>query len=407
MNSYKYTALTTSGEKIDGLIEAVNDIEATSKIREQYGVVVSMKPVRTGSVEMPGFLSMEIGGNKLDNRAFTLMSSQFATILSAGIPIARAVKLIGDKTEDKFLHKLLMQVADDVEAGRSISTAFQEHGGNVLPPTFSETLRAGEEAGDLPGAFESIYKHFDKQSKMGAKVKSAMAYPLFVLAVAVGVVMVLMVKVVPTFTAIFADLGAELPLPTRMLIGISNFFRNYYLVMLMIIAAIIIAYILIKRSNKGAMALAKLQLKLPILGNIAELNAASLFANTMATMIGSGLPITKSVAITSQVMTNDLFKEKTANMVNRIEEGRTIVETMRETGIMPDILTDMVGVGEETGEMKHTLDVVSEYYDNELEMAVSQAIAMLEPTLLCVIAVIAGFIVIAIYMAMFSMYGNM
>ena len=155
------------------------------------------------------------------------------------------------------------------------------------------------------------------------------------------------------------------------------------------------------------MNLARLQLKLPVLGNIAELNAASLFANTMATMIGAGLPVTKAIHVTSQVMTNDLYKEKVDEMVVRIEEGRTIVDSMRETEIMPDILTDMVGVGEETGELKHTLDVTAAFYDNELETAVQSAISKLEPTLLIIIAGIAGFIVIAIYMAMFSMYGSM
>jgi type IV pilus assembly protein PilC len=155
------------------------------------------------------------------------------------------------------------------------------------------------------------------------------------------------------------------------------------------------------------MNLARLQLKLPIFGNITELNAASLFANTMATMIGAGLPLTKAVTITGQVMTNDVFKEKVINMVGRIEEGRTMVDSMREAGVMPDILTDMVGVGEETGEMKHTLDVVAGYYDNELELAVTKAIGMLEPALLIFLALVAGYIAIAIYMAMFTMYEGM
>ncbi len=407
MNSYKYTAVSASGEQIQGMIEAIDQLDATAKIRQQYNVILSIDEVKGRGIAMPGFLNMEIGGKRLDPKAFTLMCSQFSTILSAGIPIARAVKLIGDKTTDKYLKKLLKFVAEDVEAGRTVSASFQDHGGDVLPATFCETLKAGEEAGDLAGSFESFFKHYDKQNKMGAKVRSAMMYPMFVMVVAVVVVMILMVKVVPTFTAIFDEMGSTLPLPTRILIGISNFFRNNILIILLVIAVLITAFILYKRTPKGAMNLAKLQLKLPVLGNIAELNAASLFANTLATMIGSGLPMTKAVAITGKVMTNELFKEKVTGMVGRIEEGRTVVDSMRETEVMPDILTDMVGVGEETGEMKHTLDVVSLYYDNELEQAITKAIAMLEPTLLIFIAVVAGFIVIAIYMAMFTMYEGM
>ena len=405
MNSYKYTALTTSGEKVSGLIEAINQVDATAKIRQQYDMVLDIKEL--GGALGSSVLNMELGGNKLNNKEFTLMCNQLATILSAGIPISRAIRLIGNKVSDKSLKKILQAAGEDVEAGRSVSASFEEHGGKIFPLTFIETIRAGEAAGDLAGAFESMAKHFDKQAKMGAKVKAAMSYPLFVLFVAVVVVMVLMVKVVPTFTAIFADLGAELPLMTRILIDVSNFFRDNYLYMIIIIAAIIVVFTLYKKTPGGSMNLARLQLKLPVLGNIAELNAASLFANTMATMIGAGLPVTKAISVTSQVMPNDLFKDKVGEMVYRIEEGRTIVDSMREIEIMPDILTDMVGVGEETGELKHTLDVTAAFYDNELETAVQSAISKLEPALLIVIAGIAGFIVIAIYMAMFSMYGSM
>lgn len=407
MNSYKYTAVSASGEQIQGMIEAVDQLEATAKIRQQYDMILSISEIQGRGIQMPGFLNVDIGGAKLDAKAFTLMCSQFTTILSAGIPIARAVKLIGDKTTDKYLKKILAKVAEDVEAGRTVSASFEEHGGNLLPPTFCETIRAGEEAGDLSGAFESFYRHFDKQTKMGAKVRSAMAYPMFVLTIAVIVVIILMVKVVPTFTAIFEEQGSTLPLPTRILIGTSTFLSKNILFIVLIVAVLIVAFLLYKRNPKGAMNLAKLQLKVPVFGNITQLNAASLFANTMATMLGAGLPVTKAVTITGQVMSNDVYKEKVLKMVGRIEEGRTVVDSMRETEVMPDILTDMVGVGEETGEMKHTLDIVAEYYDNELEQAVAKAIAMLEPALLIFLAVVAGFIVIAIYMAMFTMYEGM
>ena len=407
MNSYKYEALSASGEKITGMLEAIDQLEATAKIRQQYEVVLSIKETQGSALKVPAFLNAELGGYKLDPKAFTLMCSQFATILTAGIPIARAVKLIADKTTNKYLKKLLTNVFDDVEAGRALSASFEDHGMGILPPTFCETIKAGEEAGDLAGAFESIFKHFDKQTKMGAKVKSAMTYPMFVLFVAVVVVIILMVKVVPTFTAIFDEIGGQLPLPTRMLIGISNFFSKNILIIAAIIALIVAGFVLYKKTPQGAMNISKLQLKLPVFGNIAELNAASLFANTMATMIGSGLPMMKAVSITSRVMTNEVYKEKVAEMVGKIEEGKTVVDSMRETKVMPDILTDMVGVGEETGEMKHTMDIVAAYYDSELEQAVSKAIAMLEPALLIFIALIAGFIVIAIYLAMFSMYQGM
>jgi type IV pilus assembly protein PilC len=194
---------------------------------------------------------------------------------------------------------------------------------------------------------------------------------------------------------------------TKLLINMSDFVSKTFLYFLGLVVILTIGFIFYNKNPRGAMNIARLQLKLPIFGNIVELNSASLFANTMATMIQAGLPATKAVAITAKVMPNALVRQKTANMVNRIEEGRTIVDSMREAKIYPDILTDMVGVGEETGEMKATLDTVAKYYDNELEQAVAKAIAMLEPSVLVFLAGVAGFIVISIYMAMFSMYSYM
>ena len=335
------------------------------------------------------------------------MCSQFATILKAGIPIARAVHLISDKTADKTLKKILDKVAADVEAGRALSSSFEEHGGKILPATFCETLRAGEESGGLSNSFESIYKHFDKQTTLNDKVRSAMLYPAFVLMVAVVVVIVLMVKVVPRFTSIFHDLGGEMPFLTRLLISISTFVQKTWIGFVLIAALLAFLLIMYNRTEKGARNLAKFRLGLPVLGNIESLNAASLFANTMATMIGAGLPLTKSVYITSRVMTNAFIQEKVSRMVSRIEEGRTIVDAMREADCLPEILTDMVGVGEETGEMKVTLDTVAQYYDNELEVAVTDAVAMIEPAALVFVAAVAGFIVLAIYMSMFEMYNVM
>ncbi len=302
---------------------------------------------------------------------------------------------------------MLRKVAADVEAGRSISSSFEEHGDKLLPPTFIETIRSGEESGNLDKSFETMYQHFDKQTKMRNKVRSALAYPAFVLVIAVAVVIVLMVKVVPTFTAIFDSYGAELPLITRMLIGISDFFRKYYLIMLAVIAAGVIFYKIYGNTEQGRINLAKLQLKIPVLGNINLLNAASQFANTMTTMLGAGLPMTRSISITAKVIDNYYISQETGKLSGKIEEGNALAAVMREQAVMPDILIDMVGVGEETGELEETLNTIAGYYDAELEMAIAAAMRKLEPALLVGLAGIAGFIVIAIYVAMFDMYGAM
>ena len=405
MVTYKYQALSTNGQKVSGVIEAFNEMDAVDRIKQNHSVILKMTPMK-GEGE-GGLLAMEIGGNKLNSKAFTVMCSQFAIILNAGIPIARTVHLIAAKTSDKPLHRMLVHVAEDVEAGRSISQSFAERGEKLLPPTVVETLAAGEQSGNLDKAFETVYEHFDKQAKMAAKVRGALAYPLFVLAIAVIVVIVLMAKVVPTFTAIFDSYDAELPMVTQILIAVSNFFAKYWMVMLAIIAGFTIFYKVYGHTEKGRMQFAEWQLKIPVLGEIAELNAASEFANTLTTMLASGLPLVRAITITARTMSNYFMSTEVGKLSVKLEEGRALGPSMREADFMPDILVDMVSVGEETGEMEKTLHTIAGYYDAELDQAIASALAKLEPALLVGLAGIAGFIVIAIYMAMFGMYAAM
>ena len=385
-------------------MEGFDELDAVDHIKQTCSIVLKLKEI---DPDKPGLLNMEIGGSKLNSKAFTVMCSQFSIILRAGIPIARTVHLIADKTTDKPLKKMLMKIAKDVEAGRSLAASFAEHGGKLLPTTFIETIRAGEESGNLDRSFDTMYRHYDKQTKMRGKVKGAMAYPMFVLVIAVAVVIVLMVKVVPTFTAIFESYGSELPAITRLLIAISNFFRKYTIWMAAVFALLFIVYKFYGNTEKGRLNLARVQLRLPVLGNIARLNAASQFANTMTTMLGSGLPMTKAISITAGVMDNYYTGTEVGKLTGRLEEGYALGASMRDSGCMPDILVDMVAVGEETGEMEKTLDTIALYYDAELEMAIAAALAKLEPTILIFLALVAGFIVIAIYMSIFQMYAIM
>lgn len=407
MATYKYSAISRDGQTVSGVIDAYNEFEAAARIKETCDIVLKLTEVKEKSLDDTNFLNMEIGGNKLDIKVFTLMCNQFAIILKSGVPIARAVQLVGDKMTNRPLKRLLRYVAEDVEAGRSLSASFAEHGNKLLPQTFVETIRAGEESGNLDRAFETMSHHFDKQFKMAAKVRGALIYPTFVLIVAVLVVIVLMVKVVPTFTATFEELGTELPFLTQLLIAISNFFRKFWMVMLAIIAVIVIGVKLYGNTEKGRMRLAILQLRLPVLGNIAELNAASQYANTMAMMLGAGLPIVRSVSITANVLDNYYISQSVGKISGALEEGQTLGTSLRQAECLPDILVDMNAVGEETGELEKTLGTIAGYYDSELEQATADALAKLEPAILCFLALIAGFIVIAMYMAMFSMYNAM
>ena len=404
MATYKYTAISKDGVKVSGVVEGFNEFDAVDRIMQDCDIVLKLTEVEE---KKPGLLSMEIGGNRLNAKAFSLMCAQFSIILQSGIPIGRTVRLIGDKMTDKKLKGILKKVAEDVEAGRSVAASFQERGGKLLPAVFIETIRAGEESGNLSKAFETMYQHYDKQVKMRAKVRNALIYPVFVLALAVVVVIVLMVKVVPTFMDIFASYDAELPLITQSLILISNFFRKYIFLIIVVFAAIALIFKLYANTEKGRMNVAKLALKIPVLGNVSLLSAASEFAANLTTLIGAGLQLTRAVSITARVINNYYISQCVGKMTSRLEEGHTLGECMREVDCLPDILVDMTAVGEETGELESTLHTVSGYYESELDMAVQDVLKKLEPTLLIGMAVIAGYIVLAVYIAMFQMYSVM
>ena len=406
METFNYTALSRDGKKVSGVIEAFNEMDAATRLKETYPIVVNLSSVAEKGV-IGNFLGSDLGGKKLNDKAFTLMCSQFAVILKAGIPISRTVSLIAQKMTDKTLKRMLEEVAKDVESGRSLSASFADKGEGLLPLTFIETIRAGEEAGNLDTAFESIGEHYTKQLKLKGKVRGAMIYPTFVLLLAVAVVAVLMIKVVPTFTAIFESQGSDLPWITQSLISISNFFRNQWLVLLIIAIAIFVAYKVYGNTEKGKMKLAKLALKLPVLGEINILSAASQFANTMAMMLGAGLPITKAVSITARTLSNYYISTEVGKISADIEVGQSLGRSLREAGCLPDILVDMTAVGEESGELEQTLTMTAEYYDSELESATAAALAKLEPITLVFLGIVAGYIVIAIYVAMFSMYNGM
>ena len=402
--TYKYTAIGKGGEKVSGVIDGYNEVDAVERIKKTCDIVLKVTPM---GQEKKSFLNFELGSKKFSDKAFTIMCSQFSIILNAGLPVARACHLVAEKVGDKVLTRILNEVADDVEGGRSLSASFADRGGGLFPPTFVETIRAGEETGSVDKSFKTMEEHFDKVLKLKKKLKGAMAYPLFVLVIAVVVVIVLMVKVVPTFTAMFEELGGELPGITKLLIAISEFFQNYTVLMVVIGILLYFGFRIYKNTEKGKLKVAEITRDLPIAGNVSQLSSASQFASTMSTMLGAGLPMVRALSITSRTLSNYFVSKQVGKIAVKVEEGRPVGASLKESGCLPDLLVDMVTVGENTGEMEQTLRTIANYYDVELDGAIAAAVAKMEPAIMVGLAGIAGFVVVAIYMSMFSMYAMM
>lgn len=402
MITYQYKALSPDGAKVSGVVEAMDEFAAVDKIKVTCPIVLKIEPVK----EKSGILTKEIGNKKIDAKALAVMCSQFSIILQSGVTVAQCMEMIASQTQDKKLRKMLEKSAEDVAQGTGVAASFERNCPN-LPVTFVETVRAGEYSGTLEHSFATLEKYYEKSYKNMQKIKQVMSYPIFVVIVAVVVLAVVMLKVIPTISAVFSDLGGELPKMTQIMIRSSEFFQRNFLWILLVLILLIIVGKIYCNTEKGRYQWNKLLLKIPVLGNINVLNGCSQFANTMAALLVAGIPVGEAIEVTAKVLDNYVLSKETARMVDKIAEGRRLGECMRKCEYYPMTLTEMCAIGEETGELEHTLETIGTYYDNEADHATKQAISKLEPTIMVFLAIFAGFIVISIYLPMFTMYGMM
>ena len=406
MATFKYKALTPDGVEMKGVMQAPDEYSAVQRIRQKCPVIQEITQVRESN-ESKSVLNLEIGSKKIDEKALSVMCSQFAIMLRSGQMIGRVMQMVADQTENKQLKKLLEDCAEDVEQGSTVASALERHGGKVLPMTFIETVRAGEMAGTLETSFTKLESYYEKSYKNKQKIKSVMSYPIFVMVVAVVVVIVIMAKVVPALSATFSDLGGELPMITKVLIAISSFFQRWYILMIIVIIALVVGLKLYFGTEKGRLVKGKLLLTMPVIGKINIFSSAAQFADTMSTMLSSGLTVNHAVEVTGKVLDNALLSEEVGAMIPRIEEGRGLGECMKNSQYFPDNLKEMVSVGEESGSLDETLMTIADYYYNEQDHATQQAVSKLEPSIMVFLAGFAGFIVLAIYLPMFTMYNLM
>ena len=400
MVTYKYKALSKDGIAVEGVIKAHDKNDAVFKLKNEYGIIVDIKEV--ASLDL--FTKKE-GKGKVKDKDIALMCQQFSILLTAGLPIARTVELVGVRSENKVLKQILTSVAEDVTAGYNLAGSFQLRAKN-LPINFIETIRAGEESGSLEMAFGRLAGFFEKKANISGKVKSALTYPIMVIIVAVIVIAVIMGYAVPVFTTVFTGMGVELPLPTRILIAMSDFFKIATIPIICIIVALIIAYRLLHKKESWAIRFDKIKLKLPVLGKVSIMNTASQFANTFSTMLAAGIPAVRALGITARSLPNAYVTDEILKTVGMIEQGYTIGSALRQVKELPELLVEMTAVGEDSGSMEHTLEVIGNYYDTEVDYVTSRAVKLIEPVIIIVLAVFIAFIRLSVYLPMFSMYNS-
>lgn len=398
MPTYKYEGAYSSGETVTGVVEAVSEHEAVVQIRQHCEVVLSLKeiPLASRGQALDRF-------QRVNAKSLALMCQQFAIILKAGLPLVQTVDLAAGQIEDRVLAGLLRQVSEDVSNGWSLSYSLDQRGGK-LPVTFRETIRAGEESGDLVSAFERMGVYYDRTAKTNAKAVSALTYPAFVIVVAIIVMAVIMGYAVPAFIGVFNSLDAELPWVTVALIAMSNFFSRYFLVILAALAGLILAVWGYGRTESGGLRLSRLRLALPVVGKIGRMSSASQFAHTMSAMLSAGMPILQAIEVSGRAMGSLCMSREVLDAIGGVESGRSLGDCLARAKELPPMLMEMVAVGESAGALESTLDVLAEYYDNEVDVGTARALSLLEPAIIVVLAVFVVFVLMAVYLPMFSMY---
>lgn len=398
MPLYEYEAKTYEGKTIRGKMEGNDEAAVTSALRKQNYYPVKIRPFSKIG------LNMDIADfQKVKIKDISIFCRQFSVIITSGITILRGLEIVKLQTENKKLARILGEVFEDVQKGKTFSAAMGRHGD--FPDMLINMIEVGEASGTLDHIMSRMAVYYDKEYKLQQKIKQALTYPAVISVVAVAVVIFLVAKVIPTFVSMLEGAG-ELPLPTRIVIGLSDFIRfKWYILVFIIIALTILIRAYIK-TDSGRNELDRLKLNMPMFGKIFRKIITSRFARTFGTLIGSGVPLLQSLTICSSVVGNAVVKGALDEAREDIKRGATIGDTLSKSGQFPLMLTHMIKIGEESGSLDDVLTKTSDFYENEVEVATAQLTTMIEPLIIVVLGGVVAFIILSILLPMFQLYDS-
>lgn len=398
MAKFGYEAINKVGTEVKGTIEAESKKEAASKLKGQGLIVVSVKEQSFLTQD----INIQIGGYPTP-RDLSVMCRQFVSMNKAGVTILDTLRMLYEQTENKRLKDALKEVRVSIEKGDTLAQAFADHP-KVFPDLMVNMVAAGEASGTLHIAMERVSVQLERSSKTQAMVKKAMIYPIAVLCVAIVVTIVMLVVVIPSYESMFADLGTELPAITKFYVAMSNAIKNYWFIIVPVIAAIAAGIAAFAKTDAGKHLFGKLALTVPIFKNMTIKSASSQMARTLGTLIGSGVSMVEATQIVSGIMKNVYFKEALKEASDQVSIGMPLSRPLEECGLFPPMVYHMLRIGEESGSTEEMLDKLADYYDEEVEMAVQSMTAAMEPMIIVVLAVVVGGLVAACMAPMLTMY---
>jgi type IV pilus assembly protein PilC len=403
MQSFAYSGRTRAGATVSGERAADTMDAAVAALRKEQILVTRISPSKAKPVK-----KVAVGrlGKKVSAKSLAVFVRQFSVMIDAGLPLVQCLDILGSQEPDKNFAAVIAATRGDVESGNSLAEAMRKHP-KTFDPLFTNMVAAGEAGGILDTILKRLATYIEKAVKLAGQVKSAMIYPIAVVVIAGAVVGLILWKVIPTFASLFAGLGADLPLPTRIVIALSN---NLVRFAPILFVGVGVAGYLFKRfyaSERGRRVVDSALLKAPILGNIMRKIAVARFCRTLATLISSGVPILDGLEITAKTSGNAIIEDAVMSTRKSIERGETISGPLKETAVFPPMVVQMIGVGEATGALDTMLAKIAEFYEEEVDTAVAGLLTLLEPVMIAVLGVVVGGIVIAMYLPIFDLISKL
>ena len=404
MATFAYTGRTRAGETVSGERTADTVDQATSALRRDRILVTKIAPAKGKAEPKPA--ARKAKGRAVNSKNLAVFTRQFSVMIDAGLPLVQCLDILGTQEEDKHFSRVIHETRGEVEAGSTLADAMKKHP-KAFDALYSNMIAAGEAGGILDTILKRLAVYIEKNVKLKQQVKSAMIYPIAVLVIAFVVVAVILWKVIPTFATMFAGLNAELPLPTRVVIAMSNFMVRFIPFIVVGIVAGVFAVRQYYATSGGRHVIDALVLKLPVLGMIMRKIAVARFCRTLSTLLSSGVPILDGLEITAKTAGNAIVEDGIMSTRKSIERGETVAAPLKDTGVFPAMVTQMIGVGEVTGALDTMLAKIADFYEEEVDVAVGGLLTLMEPIMIAFLGVIVGGIVIAMYMPIFSMISKL
>jgi len=403
MPSFAYTGRTRSGEVVSGERAADSMENAVAALRREQLVITRIMPAKAKAASAVKAVRSK---KKVKAKNLAIFTRQFSVMIDAGLPLVQCLEILGSQEEDQNFAAVILQTRADVEGGAALADAMKKHPG-TFDALYTNMVAAGEAGGILDAILKRLAVYIEKNVKLVSQVKSAMTYPIAVISIAAIVVMVILWKVIPTFAALFAGLGAELPLPTQIVIWLSN--SVVRLMPFIIVGVIALAYGVRQyyATNNGRHTIDRLLLRAPVLGIILRKISVARFCRTLSTLISSGVPILDGLEITAKTSGNAIVEDAIMSTRKSIERGETIAAPLKETGVFPPMVSQMIGVGEATGALDTMLAKIADFYEEEVDTAVAGLLTLLEPVMIAFLGVVVGGIVIAMYLPIFSLISKL